>query len=182
VIRRRQGSTAAPLLTPIGRPEPTRWDNARASTGPRTQAGKARSARNARRHGLSVAIARDPTFAEEAEALARRLVGDGAARTALALARAFAVAQIDLDRVRKVRRDVAARLIADSSDDDPANENLGGDEVDRSELMGQLRRLERYERRAQARRKRAIRAFDRTFAEAMRRHALEGPSEFKRQP
>jgi hypothetical protein len=147
-------------------------DNARASTGPRTQAGKARSARNARRHGLSVPITCDPIFAEEAEALARRLVGDGAPRAALALARAFAEAQIDLDRVRKVRRAVAARLIADSGDDDPANENLGGDEVDRSKLMGQLQRLERYERRARARRKRAISAFDRTFEEAMRRHAL----------
>jgi hypothetical protein len=120
-------------------------DNARASTGPRTKAGKARSVRNARRHGLSVAIACDPTLAEEADVLARRIVGDGAAPAALAMARLFAEAQIDLDRIRKVRRHVLARFMAD-----PGRDDLGGDEVDRSELMHQLRRLERYERRALA--------------------------------
>jgi hypothetical protein len=130
-------------------------DNARASTGPRTTAGKARAARNARRHGLSVAIASDPTLAGEAEALARRIVGDGP--PALAMARAFAVAQIDLDRVRTVRRHVLARLVADPGDAGPGE--VVGDEVDRCELMRQLRRLERYERRALARRRRATKSF-----------------------
>jgi hypothetical protein len=140
-------------------------DNARASTGPRTKAGKARSARNARRHGLNVAIACDPTLAGEADALARRIVGDGAAPAALAMARLFAEAQIDLDRVRKARRHVLARLVADPDGDDLGDDV--GDEVDRSELMRQLQRLERYERRALARRKRATRAFDRSFVEAV---------------
>ena len=140
-------------------------DNARASTGPRTKAGRARAAQNARRHGLSVAIACNPTLAEEADVLARRIVGNGAAPAALALARAFAEAQIDLDRIRKVRRHVLARFMAD-----PDGDNLGddvGDEVDRSELMRQLQRLERYERRALARRKRATTTFDRSFVEAV---------------
>jgi hypothetical protein len=142
-------------------------DNARASTGPRTTAGKARAARNARRHGLSVAIASDPDLAGEAEALARRIVGDGAVPAALAMARVFAEAQIDLDRIRKVRCHILARLVADPGDDAPGDD--AGDEVNRSELMRQLRQLERYERRALARRRRATRAFDQSFVEAVRR-------------
>src|SRR6516225_6770849 len=122
--------------------------NARASTGPRSKAGKARAGRNARRHGLSSAIASDL-----AEALARRIADDGAGPAVMALARAFAEAQIDLDRVPKVRRHVLGRLMADP--DDGAE-----DKVDRSKLVRQLRRLERYEHRALARRRRAIRAFD----------------------
>src|SRR5882724_10564135 len=47
--------------------------NARASTGPRTAAGKARVARNARRHGLNVAVAADPVLAREVEALAQAI-------------------------------------------------------------------------------------------------------------
>ena len=138
--------------------------NARASTGPRSKAGKARAGRNARRHGLSSAIASDPAAAGAAEALARRIAGDGAGPAAMALARAFAEAQIDLDRVRKVRRHVLGRLMADP--DDGAE-----DKVDRSKLVRQLRRLERYEHRALARRRRAIRAFDQSFVEAVRRRA-----------
>jgi hypothetical protein len=67
----------------------------------------------------------------------------------MALARAFAEAQIDLDCVRKVRRHVLGRVVADPDDGAEG-------EVDRSELVRQLRRLERYEHRALARRRRAI--------------------------
>jgi hypothetical protein len=134
-------------------------DNARASTGPRSEAGKARAGRNALRHGLSIAIGSHPTAEGEAEALARQLVGAGAAPAAIALARPFAEAQIDLDRVRKVRRHVFGGLVVD-----PDNGAEG--EVDRSELVRQLWRFERYEHRALARRRRAIRAFDQSFVEA----------------
>ena len=48
--------------------------NARASTGPKTAIGKARVARNALRHGLSVPVVRDPALAPEIEALARRIM------------------------------------------------------------------------------------------------------------
>ena len=56
--------------------------NARASTGPRTAAGKTRSARNARRHGLSVPVLRDPALVPEIESLARRIAGENASRNA----------------------------------------------------------------------------------------------------
>jgi hypothetical protein len=127
--------------------------NARASTGPRSKAGKARAGRNARRHGLSIAVASDPATAGAAEALARHIAGDGAGPAAMALARAFAEAQIDLDRVRKVRRHVLGHLVADPDDG-------AWGEVDRPAVLRRLRRLERYEHRALARRRRAIRAFE----------------------
>src|SRR2546429_2861300 len=47
--------------------------NARASTGPKTAAGKARVARNARRHGLNVPLAADPALSREVEALAQAI-------------------------------------------------------------------------------------------------------------
>jgi hypothetical protein len=56
-------------------------------------------------------------LAAEAEALARHIVGDGAGPAAIAMARAFGDAQVDLDRIRKVRRPVLARLMADPGDE-----------------------------------------------------------------
>jgi hypothetical protein len=55
--------------------------NARASTGPRSAAGKARVAQNALRHGLNVAVADDPLLTEEVERIARAIC-DGAPRGA----------------------------------------------------------------------------------------------------
>ena len=49
--------------------------NARASAGPKTARGKAHSARNARRHGLSIPLLADPAFSKEVEALARDIAG-----------------------------------------------------------------------------------------------------------
>ncbi len=83
--------------------------NARASTGPRTAAGKRRSSRNALRHALSLALRADPALCGEVEAAARAIAGIGADAHAHALARRIAEAQIDLARVRRARRDLLAR-------------------------------------------------------------------------
>ena len=48
--------------------------NARASTGARTAAGKARVAQNARRHGLNVAVADDPALSKEAAEFAKAIL------------------------------------------------------------------------------------------------------------
>ena len=49
--------------------------NARASTGPKTADGRARSARNALRHALSLPVCSNPALSEEVETLAREIAG-----------------------------------------------------------------------------------------------------------
>ena len=135
--------------------------------GPRTAAGKASSARNALRHGLSVPVLADPATAAVVEALACRVMaeldrtihsakgiepaGEGSDRLSPhadlgTLARAVAEAQVDLLRIRRVRHElIAAGLTGENG---PAR------------LGARLAAIERYERCALARRRRAIRALD----------------------
>ena len=87
--------------------------NAQASTGPKTAQGKARTAHNARRHGLSLSILADPVLSTEAESLARKIAGQGATREILGLARRVAEAQIDVMRVRQARLDLLSRNLND---------------------------------------------------------------------
>jgi hypothetical protein len=87
--------------------------NAQASTGPKTAQGKARTAHNARRHGLSLSILADPVLSTEAESLARKIAGQGATREILGLGRRVAEAQIDVMRVRQARLDLLSRNLND---------------------------------------------------------------------
>ena len=119
-------------------------------TGPRTAHGKARVARNARRHGLSLPVAADTALAPEISALAREIAGDGASDARRAAAARIAEAQIDLIRIRQVRLAVTEQLLA-------------GNEVTR-----ELVRLDRYERRALSRRKLALHDFDQAGWETLR--------------
>jgi hypothetical protein len=74
--------------------------NAGRSTGPRSAAGKARSAQNAVRHGLAVPVLADPEVSLEVWELAQRLSAhDGDAELALAVAEA----QVDVRRIRTLR-------------------------------------------------------------------------------
>jgi hypothetical protein len=74
--------------------------NARGSTGPKTAQGRARAARNARRHGLSLPLYSDPILSEEVEKLAREIAGTRANAEIRQLACHIAEAHIDLRRVR----------------------------------------------------------------------------------
>jgi hypothetical protein len=77
--------------------------NAQRSTGPRTAAGKARSAQNARRHGLNRPAVSDPAWAESIAMLTRAIAGEGGDGECLALATCIAAAHIDVVRVRRAR-------------------------------------------------------------------------------
>jgi hypothetical protein len=87
--------------------------NAKSSTGPKTVQGKARAAQNAFRHGLNVSVARSLERAPEIEALARRLAGVDADAEVLELARRVSEAQVDLNRVRAIRRRLIISRLAD---------------------------------------------------------------------
>jgi hypothetical protein len=87
--------------------------NARASTGPTTAPGKARAAKNASKHRLAVPISRDPVLVAEVEVVVRELIGKAADPEAIELARPVAEAQVDLNRVRRVRQDLITAALDD---------------------------------------------------------------------
>jgi len=120
--------------------------NAQNSTGPRSEFGRRHSSRNALRHGLAIAIGSDPSFSKDIEALATALERGGGGQIAGEFARQVAEAELDLLRIRKLK---AARFAA-------VFDNPGAKLGDYSELSEALKRLERYERRAFSRRKRAL--------------------------
>ena len=124
--------------------------NARRSTGPCTAAGKARAARNARRHGLTVSPLDDLAFMRAAVALARTILqmgadpenqGSGDPERHLR-AMQVAIAHIRVLQVRK------------------AKQALYGRGLEWDDLTRRLNSLARYEGRALARRKIAMRRFD----------------------
>lgn len=88
-------------------------DNARASTGPKTAQGRARVARNALRHGLSLPVSSLPMLGEQVNALAREIAGPGATAEIKKLSRLVAEAQVDLCRVRYTRHYVLSSALSD---------------------------------------------------------------------
>ena len=121
-------------------------NNAKKSTGPRSAAGRATSRHNARRHGLATGIGSDPAFRDDIEILAKLLAGGR--ENIGEFAREAAEAHLDLTRIRRIRAGLWMQYL-----DDAASTTR----EDRRELAEQFARLERYERRAFSRRKRALR-------------------------
>jgi hypothetical protein len=85
----------------------------KASTGPKTAAGKARGAQNSFRHGLNVPVRKDPTLAPEVESMAHKIAGPLSDPETLELARRIGEAQVDLDRVRARKTKLFASVLAD---------------------------------------------------------------------
>lgn len=143
--------------------------NAQVSTGPKTRRGKARSARNALRHGLGLPIAADPNLAKEVRALAVEIAGSKPTFDVLQYALLVAEAQVDLNRLRRARHQEkipteigrrqsrCLRVTATSSSHGSPATAL----TLTTDLFGQLLKIDHYERRRLSRRKFAIRKFDR---------------------
>jgi hypothetical protein len=114
--------------------------NAQKSTGPKTAAGRLKSSRNAFRHGLSLPSRLDIAISAKADAIARLLARDQADDEQLTAATEVAQAQLELLRIREVR----AKLVAEV---DLTSGNL--------EPLRRLAALDRYERFAATKRRRA---------------------------
>jgi hypothetical protein len=149
------------------------------------------------RHGLSIPVWSDPALAPQAEAIALRIAGPNADVKTLDYARRIGEAQVDLNRVRSLRREILARMLSHPRSDCPFTplqqvrllnrflirverdkvtsidletidpvihpKPLEGDAKFAAVLfdsVGELTRLERYERRALSRRNSAIRNID----------------------
>jgi hypothetical protein len=113
--------------------------NAKKSTGPKTAAGRLKSSRNALRHGLSLPVQFD---GETAAAIARALASNPSDEEQLAASTDVAQAQLELLRIRAVRAELMVMF-------DLASGNL--------EQLQRLAALDRYERFAHAKRRRASR-------------------------
>ena len=109
--------------------------NAKASTGPKSVQGRARVARNARTHGLNKPIFSDPVLAEEAKSLALEITRTITEEN-FELAVQVAEAEIDLRRIRRIRQAC-----------------LGHTRMDPTKAV---MLIDRYEKRARARRRSAI--------------------------
>ena len=89
-------------MTSQRRVEANRRD-AKASTGPKSAAGKKRASGNSYRHGLTLSAATNPKLGEEIERLARMILAAGGAPDEVS-AQAIAETQLELARVREARR------------------------------------------------------------------------------
>jgi hypothetical protein len=122
--------------------------NAKASCGPRSSAGKRRSSRNAIRHGLAVDVETDPVWCDVINVLTNILYLERDGRDPERCSEVARTAT-DLQRIRQVQ----ARLLNKSR-------SLCAAEASYSDLNSALVKIDRYERRALSRRKRAFKFVD----------------------
>ncbi|NVO16250.1 MAG: plasmid pRiA4b ORF-3 family protein [Rhodoplanes sp.] len=159
--------------------------NAAKSTGPRTKAGKLAARGNARRHGLAMSVRKEAGADQDIEKLAHAIMGEETRPDLLELAYQIAEAEIDLRRIRQARETLFKLSLPRPSDHAPVSgscverdEHQPNDAVHLAEALDsaapelirastmnpaqdvEARAIDRYERRAQSRRKSAIRKFD----------------------
>jgi len=127
--------------------------NGRSSTGPRSQAGKARSRRNARTHGLTARLILSSEREASIETLARDIVGDATGFSSLAAARAAAQAECDLGQIRQIKAKLIELVVSKTM---PTCDPEMAQTV--QQALRQLVAIDRYERSVVARRQRAIKA------------------------
>jgi hypothetical protein len=137
--------------------------NACKSTGPRSHAGKNRTRGNAARHGLAARILFDPQFVGRIQALAAQLAAASDGLLTFDSACAFAQAELDLERIRRLKVVAIEEALAERrmtflatvyGKDPVACQN---DLAAVTAVLAKLVKMDRYERRAASRRDHALR-------------------------
>jgi hypothetical protein len=144
--------------------------NAARSTGPLTAVGKRRASRNACKHSLNISIRHDPGISNRIEALAVAIAGKNATPRLLQAARDVAEAHLEARRLQdfklalieleatRIQVAMKARGIRDQQNEgDKRTMQLSAEAYIRA--LPVLAKLERYERRAQSRKRRAFRIY-----------------------
>jgi hypothetical protein len=117
--------------------------NARSSRGPKTVAGKLRSSRNALRHGLSRPLS-DCAVEIFADSLVEELTSTSATGEEISAAKDIAWAELELRRIRDIRGELIVAFV----------------KCGQLKLLKRLAALQRYDRFATTRRKRALSKLD----------------------
>jgi len=135
--------------------------NARRSSGPRTVQGKLRVSHNALRHGLASVTTRAQVIAGELDRLTTAITGENADAAQREQALIIAESELALLRVRAVRTNILEQMLRTAADEGgarggQANAVAPSGVIGGTAYLDQLRRLERYERRAFSRRQTAI--------------------------
>ena len=144
--------------------------NAARSTGPLTAVGKKRASRNASKHGLTIGIRHDPGTSNKIETLAVAIAGKNATPRLLQAARDVAEAQLEARRLQDFKlalieleatRIHVAMKARGSRDQqyEGTNRSMQHNAEAYVRALPVLAKLERYERRAQSRMRRAFRIY-----------------------
>jgi hypothetical protein len=110
--------------------------NARASTGPRSAAGKVRVGGNARRHGLSIPVLNDVGWSLQIDELARRIADGTTDPLALEQAKLVAEAQVDLMRIRAYRTRFLTRRMRNWVQESKADQKINAEFIGMIEEFG----------------------------------------------
>jgi hypothetical protein len=133
--------------------------NALRSTGPRTNAGKARSRRNALKHGLEVPMNRDDSFTKQIDALTTELTSLLAKPHEIV--RLAAERQLEVTRVQQTRVAIINRHLGqDAGTADGAVSDEARVAAAVAAALPDLVSLDRYERRALSRLRKILRSFE----------------------